>query len=121
MLSCAFVTARGMLGLRLSELVCGSMQWVFVSAYVIDLRSLFDALPDLRDAFRVVIAHGWRTDGNEWHKTGCTRAAALLVYNSKVCSCVPLLGAEAVSATIPMFCAGAGRWKAKSMVLSGIR
>ena len=70
MVSCNSTTCRGMLGVQFSDLVHGEMQWVLVSAYMIELHALLDALPDLRAAFRIVIAHGWRTDRDDSHNTG---------------------------------------------------
>ena len=51
---------RGMLGLKLSDLVSGRMRWVFISNYMVDLQWLLSAAPDLADADKLIIAHGWR-------------------------------------------------------------
>ncbi len=49
-----------MLGLKLSDVVCGRMRWVFISNYMVDLQWLLSEAPDLADADRLMIAHGWR-------------------------------------------------------------
>ena len=51
---------RGMLGLRLRDVVSGPMRWVFISNYMVDLDWLLSAAPDLAEAERLMIAHGWR-------------------------------------------------------------
>ena len=49
-----------MLGLKLSDLVCGRMRWVFISNYMVDLQWLLSEAPDLANADRLMVAHGWR-------------------------------------------------------------
>lgn len=55
-----FYCVRDMLGLKLSDVVSGRMRWVFISNYMVDLQWLLSAAPDLADADRLMIAHGWR-------------------------------------------------------------
>ena len=73
-----------MLGLKLSDLVCGRMRWVFISNYMVDLQWLLSEAPDLADADQLMIAHGWRRPVRcagshvRHHFTHCRRGCARL-------------------------------------------
>ncbi|GAB4821749.1 hypothetical protein N2152v2_008795 [Parachlorella kessleri] len=49
---------EGFLGLRLADLVRGEMKWALVSNYMVDLRWLLSACPDLARAQRLILVHG---------------------------------------------------------------
>lgn len=49
---------QGFLGLKLGDLVRGSMQWALISNYMIDFAWLLSACPDLLTAGKLVVVHG---------------------------------------------------------------
>jgi hypothetical protein len=50
---------HGCFGVKLRQLVCGAMELALISNYQIDFPWLMSACPELCEAKKVIVAHGW--------------------------------------------------------------